>query len=484
MAVLVQLLQSDEPEEVAVIKMVLIQHLELDSKVTLGILCDQIRPEALVVAFLAQDPRKPLLAQLQGQRRGAAEQEDALIYPHQGSIQILRGRRGEDHRVHSRLPALVQRGNDLVLLLLTRAAEAPREDLAPGRNPPSLEQSRGSLELSDLLCHAKGAADLAQLLRFYCTSSLMRKMTLGRLPQDSRAFFIARLASALAACSHRKSPESSELVSMRRQVVDALTIIPPFFIQVAPSDAQAWGSGEILLHTCQQRKEQQTNWTIPVPLVSVLSEISHLADEQESPESKRVADLSRALARHPLLAKPPPSPPSPPPNTKEFVDAPPPSRRKAGGQEPGLPQEQNGTQKLSIRGQHVHQRRHPKDITSSSSPQQSMCLGASTPVEAADDGDRRQQSSTTTTTKRLKVADEDKPSLSLRMGHQRRPPVGGRGRQGLKSKSPPTRQQQQRSDLPTPAKIPDVSVGISIMGAACSRSHPHSLLERIRGEGT
>ncbi|KAH9024750.1 hypothetical protein EDB85DRAFT_1986423, partial [Lactarius pseudohatsudake] len=74
--VLVQLLQSDDPEEIAVIKMALIQHLELDSKVTLGILCDQIvppddpmededktihkRPEALVVAFLAQDPRKPL----------------------------------------------------------------------------------------------------------------------------------------------------------------------------------------------------------------------------------------------------------------------------------------------------------------------------------------------------------------------------------------------------------------------------------------
>ncbi|KAH9024762.1 hypothetical protein EDB85DRAFT_1986667 [Lactarius pseudohatsudake] len=75
----------DEPEEVAVIKMILIQHLELDSKVTLGVLCDQIVPpddpmededktirerlEALVVAFLAQDTRKPLLAQLQGQRR-------------------------------------------------------------------------------------------------------------------------------------------------------------------------------------------------------------------------------------------------------------------------------------------------------------------------------------------------------------------------------------------------------------------------------
>ena len=155
-------------------------------------------------------------------------------------------------------------------MLLARAASALREDLAPGRNPASLEQSRGYLELSDLLCRTKGAAEPAQLLRFYCTSSLMGKMTLGRLSKESRAFFIAQLAGALAACSRQKSPESSELASMRRQVVDALSVILPvgpcaattvplpltfsmqFFIQVAPSDAQAWGSCEILLQTCQQ----------------------------------------------------------------------------------------------------------------------------------------------------------------------------------------------------------------------------------------
>ncbi|KAH9053364.1 hypothetical protein EDB87DRAFT_1835283 [Lactarius vividus] len=76
-------------------------------------------------------------------------------------------------------------------------------------------------------------------------------------------------------------------------------------------------------------------------------------------------------------------------------------------------------------------------------------------------------------TKRLKVADEEKPSLLLRMGHQRRTPAGGRGRQGLKSKSPPARQQQQqhRLDLPTPAGTPDVSVGISIKGAARYPAH-------------
>ncbi|KAH9009496.1 hypothetical protein EDB85DRAFT_2057497 [Lactarius pseudohatsudake] len=187
-------------------------------------------------------------------------------------------------------------------------------------------------------------------------------MMLGRLPQDSCTFFIARLAGALVACSHRKSPESSELASMRRQVVDVLTTILSFFIQVAPSDAQVSGSCEILLHTCLLGwKEQQTNWTIPAPLVSLMN---------KSPESKRVADLSRVCLQALL-----------------FCPCPLRLKRKAGGQAPGMPQEQNGTQKLSIRGQHVHQRRHPKDITSSSSPQQSMCSGVSTPVEAADDGD-------------------------------------------------------------------------------------------------
>ena len=77
------------------VKTALIQHLEFDSKVTLGVLCDQIVPPddpmededrtirerlcALVVAFLAEDARQPLLAQLQRQGRSAAEQEDALI---------------------------------------------------------------------------------------------------------------------------------------------------------------------------------------------------------------------------------------------------------------------------------------------------------------------------------------------------------------------------------------------------------------------
>ncbi|KAH9025279.1 hypothetical protein EDB85DRAFT_2149870 [Lactarius pseudohatsudake] len=161
---------ADEPEEVAVIKMVLIQHLELDSK-TPWIDEDKTireRPEALVVLFLAQDTRKPLRTQLQGQRRGAAEQEDALIdtlikaVPKSSAVDAVKII--EDILVF--LPSFndgrpTWRENGLVLLLLARATSALREDLAPGRNVANLEQSRGYLELSDLLYRAKGAMDPA-----------------------------------------------------------------------------------------------------------------------------------------------------------------------------------------------------------------------------------------------------------------------------------------------------------------------------------
>ena len=85
----------DEPREVAVVKTALIQHLELDSKVSLGVLCDQIIPpddpveeedkfirdrlRRLVIAFLDEEARGPLLSRLQGQGDSGAEQERALV---------------------------------------------------------------------------------------------------------------------------------------------------------------------------------------------------------------------------------------------------------------------------------------------------------------------------------------------------------------------------------------------------------------------
>jgi hypothetical protein len=77
------------------VKTALIRHIELDSKVTLGVLCDQIVPpddpvededrairerlRGLVVAFLAEDARGPLLARLRSQGDNGVEQEQTLV---------------------------------------------------------------------------------------------------------------------------------------------------------------------------------------------------------------------------------------------------------------------------------------------------------------------------------------------------------------------------------------------------------------------
>jgi hypothetical protein len=73
---------SDESAEVAVVKTAIIQHIELDSKIMLSVLCDQVVPvddpmqdedkvirerlPTLVVAFFTEDARRPLLIKSQG----------------------------------------------------------------------------------------------------------------------------------------------------------------------------------------------------------------------------------------------------------------------------------------------------------------------------------------------------------------------------------------------------------------------------------
>ncbi|KAH9162521.1 hypothetical protein EDB89DRAFT_2079604 [Lactarius sanguifluus] len=208
-----------------------------------------------------------------------------------------------------------RRGNELVHFL--RAVLALREDLAPGRNPANLEQSRGYLELSYLL-------PPRMALQIQCSSCAPTAL--------------ARLAGALLVCSHQKSPESSTLALMRRQVELALSSRQmrkdraKFYYNMPAG----WVDCDLLMNVDEQQStEPRVETGSRVCLQALL-----LCPPQTLPF---FGTLNQALTRHSPPAKPPPSPP---PDTNEFVDAPP-SKRKAGRQE------QNGTQKLSIQGQHL-----------------------------------------------------------------------------------------------------------------------------------
>jgi hypothetical protein len=87
----------------------------------------------------------------------------------------------------------------------------------------------------------------------------------------------------------------------------------------------------------------------------------------------------------------------------------------------------------------------------------------------------------------MTTTEDETPSLLLRMGHPQHLLPTARGRKSSKSKSPPSVIQSQRSESPRrhpAAGLPELSLGISIKGAARSHSHSHtSLLERIQGQG-
>jgi len=185
---------------------------------------------------------------------------------------------------------------------------------------------------------------------------------------------------------------------------------------------------------------------------------------------------------HTLPAKPPPPATEPPVPVINVTAVDTFGKRGAGEEESIVSEEQQVGRKLSIKGQHDRDRQRRK--RKGSSPLRSAGSGTSTPVSAGEDG-----AQLPTTMKRPKTGmDEETPSLLLRMGHPRRvsPAAGGRNTSRSKSRSTPEDLQSQRrrsSSHSSPAPgLPDLSLGISIKGAA--RSHSHSLLERIQGNGT
>jgi hypothetical protein len=84
---------TDEPDEVVVVQKALVEHLDMDPSVTLGVLCDQIIPpeepmddeelfvrdrlRSLVLSFLTREAKRAILERCNSQPDGGTE--DILI---------------------------------------------------------------------------------------------------------------------------------------------------------------------------------------------------------------------------------------------------------------------------------------------------------------------------------------------------------------------------------------------------------------------
>ncbi|TFK54567.1 hypothetical protein OE88DRAFT_1625540 [Heliocybe sulcata] len=270
--VLVQLLQSDEPAEVVVVKKALLEHLDMDAPVTLGVLCDQIMPleepsdeeeqairerlRSLVIAFMTGDARRSIV-----ERHAAKNNCEEILFD--GLLQAVAKLSYMDIRpiVHNILLALPSlrsyspRGDKLLQTLLARARATLAQELRPSPQPLLLASTRQFLDLATFVSFERRAGHPLHIARFYC-STLVNRMAFSRLAQATQLAVIHDLAEALwVVISEGENPNHvspEDLTSVRNQVVDASIVL---FECLATSESQeptVWGDCRKLLHAVVQ----------------------------------------------------------------------------------------------------------------------------------------------------------------------------------------------------------------------------------------
>ncbi|KAI8992938.1 hypothetical protein BD414DRAFT_514013 [Trametes punicea] len=280
--VLVQLLQSDEPEEVTFVKRALTQHLDMDPSVTLGVLCDQIVPpdepldeeeqsirdrlRSLVIAFLAGEARRSLVERHASTPGSPAE--EVLV---SGLFRAIAKLSSSDADVIVKdilapLPSFrppSPRGKELLDVLLTQARALLKSNLPSGAESGSLQDTRYYLDLASFITVERHLAPASHLLHFYY-SHLTPKLVLGRLSDDDQAYVIGRVAETFAACDDvatrtppmgpstdvrgtRDGFEAADGAALRKQFPDICSVLLQVFADMTSPDQRPWPACYTLL---------------------------------------------------------------------------------------------------------------------------------------------------------------------------------------------------------------------------------------------
>ncbi|KAF9063979.1 hypothetical protein BDP27DRAFT_1384845 [Rhodocollybia butyracea] len=215
--VLVQLLQSDEPNEVGVVRKALVEHLHLDPRVTLGVLCDQIilsnepadqeelamrdNLRTLVLTFITGELKK---GQLVKYMPSGSDAEDTLI---DGLISALPNLADSDVQVilndillHLQfLDTPSPRGSKLSKSVLQRARAALSDDhQAAGSRTRPLTKTRPYLGPLSTLFISKSQENPEDLLHFY--TPLTAKSVFPSIPTQDQLLVLYHFAETLYAC--------------------------------------------------------------------------------------------------------------------------------------------------------------------------------------------------------------------------------------------------------------------------------------------
>ncbi|KAG6832033.1 hypothetical protein H0H87_003014 [Tephrocybe sp. NHM501043] len=219
--VLLQLLQSDEPDEVEIVKDALQAHLDMDAKVTLGVLCDQIVPledtmdeeeqdirdrlRKVVLKFLTEDARKAIVER---HALPGSDAEETLI---DSLLRVIPKLAYKDVEIIVEelllklkaftAPSSSPRGSELVEVLLARVVElvqkATRAD-----NGLTLRSAQPYLDLIGFVVVEKRIAPAINLLRTYC-SVISTKLNLHKFHPDDQHAVVCRLTETFTTANEQ-----------------------------------------------------------------------------------------------------------------------------------------------------------------------------------------------------------------------------------------------------------------------------------------
>ncbi|KAF7376656.1 ArAE-2 domain-containing protein [Mycena sanguinolenta] len=303
--VLLQLLQSDEPDEVIVVKQALIEHLDLDPRVTLGVLCDQLLPaetsmvdpdelymrdrlRTLVLAFLTGEAKEAILER---HALPKSEGEGVLIEGILAAIPILTPP-DTDIVVKQLLLQLhsfrlgSSRSNVLLPVLVNKAKLCLKADVLQQR--PSLATTRFYMELMAHIAVEKSIGSPMDLLRFYLPD-LVSKGSLQRFSPSDQIFVICNMAEALAACEKDvNTSHPSQLSVLRNQSVEASPNLFECLARAGMANERSRSACRVILQSCLHRKGE--GWKVPAHFRSPLETL-----RTKSEQFKDVQDLIRSL---------------------------------------------------------------------------------------------------------------------------------------------------------------------------------------------
>ncbi|OJT02632.1 Apoptosis inhibitor 5-A [Trametes pubescens] len=315
--VLVQLLQSDEPEEVTFVKRALTQHLDMDPTITLGVICDQIVPpdepldeeeqairdrlRSLVLAFLAGEAKRSLVERHANIAGSPAEQVlvnslfKAITKLPPSELDVI------VKDILASLPSFKppsSRGKELLDLLLGQARAMLKSDLPSSGESGSLYNVRYYLDLASFITVENRLSAPSHLLRFYY-SNLTPKLVLGRLAEDDQAYVIRRVAETFAAYDETgvrapptapaadvakqagNGPDFADDGALRKQFIDICSVLLQVFADMESEGERPWAACHTLLQGVVRRTKENRSQA-PAHIVSSLRRIESLPEPQDA----------------------------------------------------------------------------------------------------------------------------------------------------------------------------------------------------------